>query len=351
MKSSYHWSVKKWLIAGCVLLFFQVVIGGITRITGSGLSITDWDIVTGTLPPMNTAEWDEAFDLYKATPQYEKINEGMSMKEFKFIYFWEYFHRLWARMMGFIFLFPFLFFCFRKMIDRRLMKYIILMIISAMLAASMGWIMVASGLIDRPWVNAYKLSFHLCIAFLTFSFLIWATYIAHYPEKAVENPFSRFKPYAISLIVLLAIQLFLGGVMSGMRAGLVYPTWPDMNGELIPKIMWNSEMWIVDNFNNYERSAIAPALFHVLHRGMAYILACYVLFYAYRIRKSIDSPIIKRATLLLVGVLLLQVIIGILTVVNCKGTIPLFYGVMHQAVAMVLLATVLWNHFLLKRGL
>ena len=162
-KSFSGW-VKVWLLVGIIMIFFQVVIGGVTRLTGSGLSITKWEIILGTFPPVNAQQWMEAFDLYKATPQYQQINEGMNLKEFKFIYFWEYFHRLWARLMGFVFLIPFLLFYFRGFFDKWLTKRLVIVFLLAALVASFGWIMVASGLIHRPWVNAYKLTMHLSLA-------------------------------------------------------------------------------------------------------------------------------------------------------------------------------------------
>lgn len=168
--------LKYWLFTGLIFLFFQVVIGGITRLTGSGLSITKWDIVTGTFPPMSEETWIEEFELYKKTPQYHKINAGMSISAFKWIYFWEYLHRLWARTMGFVFLIPFLIFYRKKLISNHLLRRLGVVILLAMLAATFGWIMVASGLVNRPWVNAYKLSFHLCIALSVYTALLW-TYL------------------------------------------------------------------------------------------------------------------------------------------------------------------------------
>jgi len=159
--SNYLPSVKIWLFIGLVMIFVQVLLGGITRLTGSGLSITKWEIVTGILPPMSQEAWQAEFDLYKATPQYQKINEGMSLSEFKFIYFWEYIHRLWARMMGFVFIIPFVVFLFKGHLDKALIKRLGGVVLMAAIVASFGWIMVASGLEDRPWVNAYKLSLHL----------------------------------------------------------------------------------------------------------------------------------------------------------------------------------------------
>jgi len=253
-KKSYPNALKVWLYVGLFMLLVQVVVGGITRLTGSGLSITKWEIVTGTLPPSNEADWNVEFDLYKETPQYKEINEGMSMDDFKFIYFWEYIHRFWARIMGFVFLIPFLIFWWKGHIDRTIGRGLGTVVLLAALAASFGWIMVASGLIERPWVNAYKLALHLSIAFCVYAALYW-TYL-----KAFHDRVSGIDPKYFKIMkwfmVLLAIQIFAGGVMSGMKAGVIYPTWPDMNGELIPQVIFNSDEYTVENFNYYDRNSI-----------------------------------------------------------------------------------------------
>lgn len=315
----------------------QVIIGGITRITGSGLSITKWEIVTGVLPPLDAASWDVEFDKYKATPQYDLLNEGMSLSDFKFIYFWEYFHRLWARMMGLAFLIPAVIFTVRKWMDRRLWVKMAPVIGFAMLAAIFGWIMVASGLIDRPWVNAYKLSIHLSIAVATFAFLVRATL---YSQLDKETSLTRHQipRIFIGLGILLAVQIVLGGIMSGMRAGLVYPTWPDMGGELIPEILTRGEMWSISNLEYYERSAFAPALIQFLHRGTAYLLAV-VVYLAWRAYHQIGIDTSKRRFKIFAMLLGIQIIVGILTVVSCKGNIPLGLGVLHQAVALILIGS------------
>ena len=341
----YSKAIKYWLIIGCVLLFFQVIIGGITRITGSGLSITKWEIVTGTLPPTSEQAWEVEFDKYKTTPQYEQINVGMSMGEFKFIYFWEYFHRLWARMMGFVFLIGAVVFSLRKQLDWPLWKRLFPVIGFAMLAAVFGWIMVASGLVHRPWVNAYKLSIHLAIAFITFGFLVNATLFAFNKHDIVGRPTTLFKVTG----VLLAIQILFGGVMSGMKAGLIFPTWPDMYGEYLPSILLDSASWKLVNLEFYEQSAFAPALVQFLHRSTAYGLAALVVYLLYRVYKSEDATLIQRnGVSLFAGLLLLQVIVGILTVINCIGSIPLGLGVLHQAIALLLVGSYVAMIFYMK---
>lgn len=339
--------VRVWLYIGVVMLFFQIIIGGITRLTGSGLSITKWEIVTGTLPPMSQAGWDEAFDLYKATPQYKKINEGMTMSAFKFIYFWEYFHRFWARMMGFVFLFPFIFFVIKGWLPRHLIKRLIGVILLAVLAATFGWIMVASGLIERPWVNAYKLAFHLCIGISVYAYLFWAL-LETYPNDYVAAWRSGLRKFGIGITVLICVQIFLGGVMSGMKAGLFYPTWPDMNGEVFPQVLFNNENWTVDNFNKYEKTMLPSALIQVLHRMTAYVLFVLSLFYIKRLYVYIKYPAFKYGILCFSLMLITQVFLGIMTLINCVGVIPVGLGSLHQGFAIFLLSSALYLNYHLK---
>ncbi|MCB0662592.1 MAG: COX15/CtaA family protein, partial [Saprospiraceae bacterium] len=241
LKKGYPTIVKAWLIIGLFMLVMQVVIGGITRLTGSGLSITKWEIVTGAMPPLNEAAWMSEFDLYKATPQYQKINEGMSLSEFKFIYFWEYLHRLWARTMGFVFLIPFLIFWRKGYIDKPLMKRLGIVVLLAAIVAAFGWIMVASGLVDRPWVNAYKLTLHLSLALVVFGYLLWTTFFTYDTPKAASWVTEDLKGGINILFGLVIIQIMLGGLMSGMHAALVYPTWPLMHDSFLPGLIFEGE--------------------------------------------------------------------------------------------------------------
>lgn len=319
------------------MIFMQVVIGGVTRLTGSGLSITKWEIITGTLPPLNAAEWEEAFDAYRQTPQYQKINEGMTMPAFKFIYFWEYFHRLWARLMGFVFVLPLLFFIWKGDVDKPLLKRLGVVFLLAALVASFGWIMVASGLVNRPWVNAYKLTMHLSLAFLLYAYLLWTTFWVIYPQKAVFH-ISAGKRWIISLTVLAAVQIILGGIMSGMKAGLYYPTWPDMGGSWIPDVLTHASSWTVENFVNYDKTPFMPALVQLLHRMSAYLLCILSFVFFFKAIKQ-QIPALFRTTLfLLISMLIIQVLLGIFTLINCIGVIPVALGVLHQAGALLLLS-------------
>ena len=354
MHISYSRSVRMWLLTGVIMVFLQIVIGGITRLTESGLSITKWEVVKGTLPPLSEEAWNTAFELYKSTPQYREINEGMALSDFKFIYFWEYIHRFWARMMGFVFLLPFIYFLAKKKLDKPLLIKLGLVVLLAALAATFGWIMVASGLIDRPWVNAYKLSLHLMIALAVFSVLFY-TYLSSLNWHGFRNK-GGF-PYRVmwTFAALLVIQIFLGGVMSGMKAAVVFPTWPDIRGEYLPAVLLDALQWNADNFNKYDSNIFMPSLIHFLHRTTGYIAFVLGMYFCLSLYKIIRSDSEAKIQLGLIYItfasLMLQVTLGIITVLTSgTGKVSVLWGVLHQAVAILLLATVVFSIFIHRIG-
>lgn len=329
------------------MIYVQIVIGGITRLTGSGLSITKWEIVTGTLPPLNVPAWNAAFELYKATPQYHKLNHGMSLEEFKFIYFWEYFHRLWARLMGFVFAIPFAIFLFQKKLPAALIKKLLLLIALASLVASFGWIMVQSGLASRPWVNAYKLTLHLSLALITYGYLLRIFFSVAFEERNFTRN-SSLKKFSTLLLCLLAAQLVLGGIMSGMRAGLYFPTFPLMQGSFIPAVLLSKANWTLDSFIHYDTNLFAPAVIQFLHRLMAYTLVLLIITFYFRAKNArlqSPAPVVNAAMVVLV---LLQALLGILTVIHFTGETPVLLGVLHQATAILLLTTTLAASYLIR---
>lgn len=322
----YTKSIRIWLILGLIMLIGQVVIGGITRLTGSGLSITKWDIITGVIPPLNDAAWVNEFELYKETPQFHKINATFTLNEFKFIYFWEYFHRLWVRSLGFVFLIPFIIFALKKQLDFYLIKRLGLVILLTLLTASAGWIMVQSGLVNRPWVNAYKLTIHFTLAVL----VIWAMVKTVSDVYLLGSKFAIPSKKIVSYVIGIAfVQMMVAGIMAGMKAGLYYPTWPDMNGEFIPGVLSNPSNWIWHNMINYDSYLFAPALIQFTHRMLAYILAAATIYMFFKLRKKVEeaSKIWLNSALILVFA---QLVLGILIVLNVEGKIPLFFGVCHQ---------------------
>ncbi|MBK6933006.1 MAG: COX15/CtaA family protein [Saprospirales bacterium] len=334
-------AVRIWLVIGVVMVLFQVLIGGVTRLTGSGLSITRWEIVTGSLPPLSEAAWQEAFDLYKATPQYQKINQGMSIGAFQFIYFWEYFHRLWARLMFFVFILPFGWFLWKGMLSRRLLPRLVVVVLLAGLEGFFGWIMVASGLIQRPWVNAYNLTLHLCMALVIFSYLLWITFIAFQPNPQVFHS-RMLKRFAWTMVLLAFFQIALGAMMSGTKAGLFYPTWPDMNGSFLPAVLLDFSHWTPAVFMEYDTNPFMPALIQFLHRNTAYLLTIMALYFSWRVWRMPHTPVLRNGICFLGIAFSVQVLLGILTLINCVGTIPVVLGVLHQAGAVALLGVLLF---------
>ena len=331
IKFKYTKIIRIWLIIGLIMLIGQVILGGITRLTGSGLSITRWDIITGVVPPLNETEWVNEFELYKETPQYHKINSTFTIQEFKFIYFWEYFHRLWVRSLGFIFLIPFVIFVLKKQMDSYLVKRLGIVILLTILTASAGWIMVQSGLVNRPWVNAYKLTIHFTLAVLVVWAMVKTVSDVYLLGSKSLIPSKKIVPFVVGIAF---VQMIVAGIMAGMKAGLYYPSWPDMNEEFIPGVLLNSSNWDWHNMVNYDSYLFAPALVQFTHRMLAYILAAATIYLFFKLRNKVEEASKKwlNGTLILV---LVQIALGILTVLNVQGKIPLFFGVSHQLVGLL----------------
>ncbi|MCK4561614.1 MAG: COX15/CtaA family protein [Flavobacteriaceae bacterium] len=337
--------VRYWLIAGLIMLIGQVVLGGITRLTGSGLSITSWDIITGVIPPLNKQEWLEAFELYKKTPQFYKINASFTLKDFKFIFFWEYFHRLWARLLGVVFLIPFIFFTLKKIINWYLIKRLMLVVFLTALTASAGWIMVQSGLIDRPWVNAYKLTLHFMLAILTIAAMVKTLADVYQLENRSNKNQNKF---VAILLVITFFQLIFAGLMSGMKAGLYFPSWPSMNGKFIPEVLSNINNWGLHNLTNYDSFEFAPALVQFIHRLLAYIILIATIYYYYKKRNNLYTRAIKWLTTTYM-LAIIQVVLGILTLIKIKTGIPLFLGILHQLTGLLFFISLLFLYFSLRK--
>ena len=340
--------VSIWLFVGLVMVGGQILIGGVTRLTGSGLSITRWEIVTGTLPPLTASDWEEEFRLYRETPQYALINKGMNMDQFKFIYFWEYFHRLWARLMGFVFLLPFIYFLRKGALSRTLVKRLLILVGLAALTASFGWIMVASGLVERPWVNAYKLSIHLLLGFSVF---LWLFHIWYRFQRGKTRLVFHARLTSMSglLFVLVVFQIVLGGLMSGMKAGFAYPSWPDMHGEYLPTVLMDGSEWKLAHFIDYDSGPFMNALVQFAHRSLAYLILVIGLVYAGIL--FLERDLVGRDTLqwTFLGFLSLQVLLGILTVLAFRDGMPVALGSMHQMCGLGLLAVLYHHRFLVFR--
>lgn len=323
--------ILQWLWAGLVLVLIQIILGGITRLTGSGLSITRWDIITGIWYPLSEEQWTHYFDLYKQTPQYTKVNAWMDLERFKFIFFWEYFHRLWARLMGLVFILPLCYFLFKNLLSTQLKIRVLVIFILAILVASLGWIMVASGLVSYPWVNAYKLSFHLGVAVVLLSY-IYSTILFVEGNQIKWKVFKTLFNLPVIFSTLIFFQIYVGGIMAGMKAALVAPEWPLLLGQWFPKEIFQFSNYSNFLFSEYEISHTAPVIIQFFHRLIAYIIFVLMLLILYRYHHKFRSKLYPILFLVVV-----QILLGIFTLINSHGSVPLWLGSLHQLAGIVLL--------------
>ncbi len=331
-------SIAVWLFVCCAMVFIMVVVGGVTRLTDSGLSIVEWQPVSGTLPPMSQSDWDEFHQKYQQSPQYQQINKGMSVDEFKTIFWWEYIHRVLGRLIGLLFFIPFVYFLIKKQIDKPLGIKLSGIFILGGLQGLMGWYMVMSGLVDDPHVSQYRLTAHLGLAFVIFAAMFWvATDLLYDRNKSPHNPeaLKGIRRFSIGLSWLIFIMVLSGGLVAGIRAGLAYNTFPLMNGHFIPPEIFMLEPWWRNFFDN-----MATVQFD--HRMIAWILMFTVPYFWFKARKHQLSDSAKLACNLLLIMLVIQVALGISTLLLA---VPLILGAAHQGGAMLLFTAALWvNH-------
>ncbi len=331
-------SVAAWLLLCCALVFMIVVVGGVTRLTRSGLSIVEWQPILGTLPPTSEAQWIETFDKYKLTPEYRKVNLGMSLDAFKSIFWWEYFHRLLGRMIGVVFFLPLVWFWWRGRIERPLALRLAGIFALGALQGAMGWYMVKSGLVDDPRVSQYRLTAHLSIALAIYAAMLWTSLGLLYPTAATPRaehaPLRRLAWIITTLVAYMAVT---GGFVAGIRAGAAYNTFPLMNGHLVPPEIFMLEPWYLNFFNN-----MATVQFD--HRLGAWLLILIVPWFWLKARSGALTPRARLAANLLFCVLALQVALGIATLLLA---VPVALAAAHQAGAVLLLSAALFaNHAL-----
>ncbi|MEI6485624.1 MAG: COX15/CtaA family protein [Sphingomonadales bacterium] len=323
-------AIAAWLIGIAALVFAMVVVGGITRLTESGLSITRWDVVSGTLPPLSDAEWQRQFGLYQQSSQYQLMNRGMSLAEFKGIFFWEYVHRLLGRMVGAAFALPLLWFWLRRQIPAGYKPRLIALFALGGLQGAIGWWMVASGLVNRTEVAHERLAIHLANALLIMAGCLWtALDLREGDARRSDRPQSWVTPMAL----ILAVQIIWGAFTAGLRAGHVSDTWPLMLGALVPAGLFTA---VSDAISD-------PLTVHFIHRSMAWLVALTALASATMLWRAGAG---KRALALGVMVLV-QFVLGVSVVVN---GVPVWLGVAHQAGAALLLASVVWAAHWSLRG-
>jgi cytochrome c oxidase assembly protein subunit 15 len=320
-------AVRIWLIAVAALIAAMVLVGGATRLTESGLSIVEWKPVTGSLPPLTETEWTRAFEAYKTIPQYRQMNAGMSLDQFKTIFWWEWSHRLLGRVIGAAYLLPFLWFLWRGVLSGELKRRLWGIFALGALQGAVGWWMVASGLSERVEVSQYRLATHLVLALLIFAGIVWT--LRRLGEAAPSTTPSRLKIGAIVLLTLTFVQLYLGALVAGLRAGKIYNTWPDIDGGFIPsaaRLFFDAPWWR----NLFENTLTVQ----FEHRMVAYTLFVLAVLHAIDAVRSRAGRAVISGALWLLGVVTLQATLGILTLIN---QVPMDLALTHQAVAIVVL--------------
>lgn len=326
LRSDRSRPVAVWLFIVAALVVAMVAVGGATRLTGSGLSITEWRPVTGAVPPLNEADWASEFAKYRQIPQYKLLNQGMSLAEFKSIYWWEWIHRFLGRLVGAVFLIPFAIFLVRRQIPRRLIPRCILLFVLGGLQGAIGWWMVASGLADRVSVAPERLAVHLGLAFALFAALIWTALDAWTgaARQTLPSPWGRA---AAVLLGLISAQILLGALVAGNQAGFVYNDWPLMNGRLVPDDYFTGDLWRTIAHN---QGAV-----QLHHRIGGYVLFVVALVMAWRaLRTHYLSAEAKQLALWVAAAVVAQAVLGVVTLM---AVAPLGLALAHQLMAALVL--------------
>lgn len=337
-------TVAIWLMIGVVMVIIQVLLGGITRLSGSGLSITEWNIVTGTLPPLNHQDWLTEFAKYQASPQFKNLNSDFTLSDFKFIFFWEWFHRFWARLLGFVFAIPFIYFLIKKYFTREMLMPIVGIFVLGGLQGAIGWIMVASGLEgDAIYVRPTRLALHFVFAMILGAYVFWFALKLIVPKNE-KVAASGLHNLALSILLLLIVQFIYGALMAGHKAAPAAATWPTINGAWIPDGMSQSKSghYLLEN-----RITI-----HFIHRTLAYVLLLLTLIFSFKAARIKTSTVFNKYKFVPLIFIVLQVTLGIITVLTSHSIIPnrwqLFetIALTHQLVAMFFMLNVLLLYFL-----
>lgn len=328
-------SVIIWLLSGCILVFVMVVVGGITRLTNSGLSMTDWHLVTDTFPPLTEVAWQQAFDDYKQFPEYKLVNihNNFQLADYKFIYFWEWFHRFIGRILGFVFIIPFVYFLIKKKLDAETLKKCGILLGMGAFQGFLGWFMVKSGLVNNPDVSHFRLALHLTFAFITFAYTLWVALDLIYPAK--REVIIPLKKLARITLAFLLFQIIYGGFVAGLDAGFIHNHWPLMSdGQFFHEsILVEKDSWLL-------RFTEGKSGVQFVHRTIAYVVVALILFLFFKSKKHSLSKEQKNGLNALVFLVFLQFILGILTLLY---SVPMWLGVTHQAMAFFLLAAMTYS--------
>lgn len=320
--------VALWLLICCSMIFAMVVIGGITRLTESGLSITEWKPISGIIPPLSEAEWQQEFELYQRIPEYQQINRGMSLKEFKGIFWWEFIHRVWGRLIGVVFLVPFVWLLLRRDIRREMIPHMVALFLLGGLQGALGWYMVSSGLAERTDVSQYRLTAHFLLALAIFSYALWLALTLLRRGAISDAAAARLRPHLWLTALCLALTLTFGGFVAGLNGGLVYNSFPLMGGQLIPG----------DAFQVPRSPFEDPVTAQFIHRWLA--IASVLLAVSLWLRRGTLRDATSKPVGLLAAMAVIQAGLGIATLLLI---VPIPLAAAHQAGAVVLWTLLLWT--------
>lgn len=339
--------VAIWLLIGVGMIIIQIMLGGITRLTGSGLSITEWNVVTGTLPPLSEQKWIAEFEKYKQTPQFNLLNFDFTLRDFKFIFFWEWFHRFWARLIGIVFFIPFVIFIVQNRFKKEMIRPLIILFFLGALQGAIGWIMVASGLEgDAIYVKPTKLALHFIFALGLLCYTFWFALQLLVPKgQVIVN--AKMRKLLWFIIGALTVQLVYGALMAGNKAATAAPTWPSINGDIIPSNMMPQPEGLLNLVDN-------KITIHFIHRTLAYIILALLVMLTVRMQKIPLSPLLAKTRRLPLVIVSMQVMLGILSVITSTNIVPGRWGSfewmaqLHQLVAMLLLLSLVWILYLVR---
>jgi heme a synthase len=333
-------NVYRWLLIGCWLIFIMVVVGGITRLTQSGLSMVEWKPLTGVLPPLNESAWNQEFDLYKLSPEFNFYNKDFTLDDFKQIYFWEYFHRLIARIMGLVFIFPCLYFLWKKQLTLQLKKRLCVIFAWGLLQGLIGWYMVKSGLSKDPHVSHYRLALHLLTALLLMGYIYYSALLYRY-NTTRNNLLKNRRLLVIGGIIFLCLQIIYGAFVAGLKAGKMYITFPKMGVEWLPK-----EFKVYFLEKGFVSLIEHPGIVQLIHRVFAFLLCfSWIAYYWFHVRRN-NSESFEKYFFQLGFLLLMQILIGITTLLYA---VPISLGVLHQAMAILLFMTMIRYYFAMQQ--
>ncbi|MEL0457072.1 COX15/CtaA family protein [Flavobacteriaceae bacterium SZ-1-7] len=317
-----------WLLTGCVLIFIMVVVGGITRLTHSGLSISNYKLISGTIPPMNETEWQEAFDLYKQYPEYQKLNNHFNLEDFKDIYFWEWLHRLIGRLIGIVFFIPFLYFLFTKQFTKPTIQKAIVLLCMGAFQGFLGWYMVKSGLVDNPDVSHYRLAAHLTTAFITFAYTFWVALDLIFPNKKQIN--KNFRNLVRWGLAILLLQIIYGAFVAGLDAGFIHNHWPMMSeGKFMHETVYIEQDPLYKNFIEGKSGV------QFVHRILAFVVVGFILAIYFKSKKMTLTAFQNNSIQVLLIMVGIQFLLGVFTILL---QVPVWLGVAHQVGAFFLLS-------------